>query len=146
MEIDKYEALLEKAKDFNNLRNGGIWRIVEELVEAVEDLLEENSFLASGTCVAWEKQAKIEGMREAAKLCLKDDFRGPIGSGPGYWAHRVIMSEVEQIEKDLNNEQQWSSSRMVGCSSSTCRYCYLEYCLLVSLKLGNVSYGISKEY
>lgn len=51
MEIDKYEALLEKAKDFNNLRNGGIWRIVEELVEAVKDLLEENSFLASGTCV-----------------------------------------------------------------------------------------------
>ena len=45
MEIDKYEALLENAKDFNNLRNGGIWRIVEELVEAVKDLLEENSFL-----------------------------------------------------------------------------------------------------
>lgn len=48
MEIDKYQTLLEKAKDFNNLRNGGIWRIVEELVEAVEDLLEENSFLATG--------------------------------------------------------------------------------------------------
>lgn len=55
---------------------------------------------------AHEAEALAQGMRKAAKLCLNDEFRGSPGHGPGYWAYKVIMSEVEKIEKGLNNEQQ----------------------------------------
>lgn len=97
MEIDKYEALLEKAKDFNNLRNGSIWRIVEELVEAVEDLLEENSFLSAGssTLSYLIKRAKVEGMREAATILMER----------GFVIYDPIIDRAEEIEKELNNEQ-----------------------------------------
>lgn len=89
----KYEALLEKAKDFDNLRNGGIWKIVDDLVEAVEYLLEENSFFAAGTCVDDEDalldvtwgcgfvagwKAAIEA---AAQSCLSSAY---VGEQDGY--------------------------------------------------------------
>lgn len=97
MEIDKYEDLLQKAKDFDNLRNGGIWKIVEELVEAVKDLLEENSFLSAGssTLSYLIKQAKVEGMREAATILMER----------GFVIYDPIIDRAEEIEKELNNEQ-----------------------------------------
>lgn len=75
MEIDKYEDLLQKAKDFDNLRNGGIWKIVEDLVEAVEDLLEENSFLSAGTCVLPSGEGLVgdEGGTPYCKLKVEND-------------------------------------------------------------------------
>lgn len=92
----EYEALLEKAKDFDNLRNGGIWRIVEELVEAVEDLLEENSFLATGKdsdkgfALGWK--AAIE----AAALWTDEDDADVRGHAlvhiGGYYRGRQIRS------------------------------------------------------
>lgn len=117
MEIDKYQALLEKAKDFDNLRNGGIWKIVEELVEAVEDLLEESPFLASGTCVAREKQVKIQGMREAAKLCaaikqstIPGNAQEAVIFHLGFTegrknCERAALARAEEIEKELRNEK-----------------------------------------
>lgn len=116
MEIDKYEDLLQKAKDFDNLRNGGIWKIVEDLVGAVEDLLEENSFLSAGTCAEEWKQAKIQGMREAAEIAAHryavcdDAYLKRLGGDFAYRALEAkhiedkIRSRIEEIEKELNNE------------------------------------------
>lgn len=116
MEIDKYEDLLEKAKDFDNLRNGGIWKIVEELTEAVEDLLEENSFLSAGTCAEEWKQARAQGMREAAVIAAhryavcEDAYSKGLGAEERHCALEAkhiedkILARAEEIEKDLDNE------------------------------------------
>lgn len=112
MEIDKYEALLEKAKDFDNLRNGGIWRIVEELVEAVEDLLEENSFLAvgkdsdKGFALGWK--AAIEAV---AQSCLSSAY---VGERDGYHFAYTIRSIPMPVDAQATLDRLTTQVRAQG--------------------------------